>query len=142
MTDATNHSSDNDPFSTWPHTWFGFWREFGAAYARCPSIEDFVDESWAHPRRADLVRYLQQAPVVATTSHLAIPWARGQGDGRLSVSWRCDGLWVWFDDLDYYVAEQAVRPPDAFVARIEAMRFTPPSTLEVDVRDLDRPPLG
>src|SRR5262245_41723138 len=26
----------------WPHRWFGFWREYGKAYERCPSIRDFV----------------------------------------------------------------------------------------------------
>ena len=135
-------SFDDDPFAHWDERWFGCWREFGPAYARCPSIESFVDRSWAHPRRADLVAYLAAAPIVASTSRTAIPWARGPGDGRSVVSFRSDGRWLWLDDLDYYVAEQDVRLPDAFVADIEARGFRPPAELEVDMKDLPQPPVG
>lgn len=128
------------PFADWPHRWFGCWREFGRGFTRCPSIDEFVDEGWQHPRRGDLVRYLSRAPSVAVTSRVAIPWARGEGDGRTSVGYRSDGVWLWFDDLDYYVTEQAVRPPDALVAHVEQNRYRPPRRLRVDRAALDWPP--
>lgn len=128
------------PFAAWPHRWFGCWREFGRGFMRCPSIVDFVDEGWQHPRRADLVRYLTRAPSIAVTSRLAIPWARGDGDDRSAVSYRSDGVWLWLDDLDYYVAEQAVRLPDAFVAHIEQSGYRTRRRLRVDPATLDWPP--
>lgn len=127
-------------FVNWPHKWFGCWREFGAQYARCPSIDDFVDEGWGYARLEPLLGYLSRAPVIATTSRLALPWAKGPGDGRSSVSYRSDGVWLWLDDLDYYVREQSVRPPDAFVARIEERSFEPPPQLEISPADLSWPP--
>jgi hypothetical protein len=134
--------SGADPFATWPERWFGCWREFGRGYERCPAVGTFVDGSWAHPRHADIVAYLSSAPVVATTSRSAIPWAIGPGDGRSTVSYRSDGGWLWLDDLDYYVAEHGVRLPDAFVAAIEARAYTPPDDLGADIDDLPWPPVG
>lgn len=129
-------------FEDWPFTWFGCWREFGAAYARCPSIDDFVDPTWDYVDRDRLVAYLVGAPVVATTSRLGLPWAKGPGDGRSSVSYRSDGVWVWLDDLDYYIEEQSLRLPDSFVAAIEGRHFEPPAALEVDPMTLSWPPAG
>ena len=128
------------PFETWPFTWFGCWREFGQGYARCPSIEDFVDPGWDYGDRDRLVRYLVEAPLVATTSRLALPWAKGPGDARSSVSYRSDGVWVWLDDLDYYITEQALRLPDSFIAAIERRGFEPPAALDVDPMTLSWPP--
>ena len=129
-------------FATWPFRWFGCWREFGPAFGRCPGIDEFVDEGWHHARVDELVRYLARAPMVSVTSRLALPWARGEGDDRASVAWRTDGVWLWLDDLDYYVADQSVRPPDAFVARIEARDFAPPKRLRIDRSVLEWPPEG
>lgn len=129
-----------EPFASWPHKWFGCWRECGPEYGRCPSIEEFVDESWDYGRRDDIVQYLSTAPVVATTSHVAFPWARGPGDDRSSLSYRTDGVWLWLDDLDYYVAEQAVRLPDALVAHIEERDFKPPTDADQsDLSPMDLP---
>lgn len=129
-------------FAIWPHRWFGCWREFGPAYELCPSIDEFVDEDWLHESIDELVRYLARAPVVAVTSRLALPWARGEGDDRTSLAWRTDGAWLWLDDLDYYVATQSVRPPDAFVAHIEARLFALPKRLRIDRDVLDWPPIS
>jgi hypothetical protein len=142
---VTSDGSPGDgeaPFARWQERWFGVWREFGAGYERCPSIEEFVDASWAHPRRADIVEYLSDAPIVATTSRLAIPWATGSGDGRQSVSYRSDGEWLWLDDLGYYVEHHGVRLPDAFVAAIEARSFVAPAQLDRDPSELAWPPVG
>jgi hypothetical protein len=129
-----------DAFGAWPYRWFGCWREFGPSYARCPTIEDFIDPSWAYGDRDRLVRYLVGAPIVATTSRLGLPWAKGQGDDRSSVSYRSDGVWVWLDDLDYYIIEQSLRLPDSFVAAIEGRDFEPPTDLDIDPMALSWPP--
>jgi hypothetical protein len=131
-------------YANWPFKWFGCWRELGSAYSSCPSIEEFVDEDWQYSRRADLVDYLSSAPIVATTSRMAFPWAKGRGDSRSSVSYRTDGVWLWLDDLDYYVTEQSVRLPDAFVAAIEERHFKPPSDDDLgsfNPMDLPWPPV-
>ena len=135
-------AAGGDPFATWSEHWFGCWREFGRDYERCPAIETFVDESWTHPRHDDLVAYLSTAPVVATTSRTALPWALGPGDGRSTVSYRSDGTWLWLDDLDYYVAQHGVRLPDTLVAAIETRAYAPPDELTADIDDLPWPPVG
>jgi hypothetical protein len=128
-------------FTTWTNLWFGCWSEFGNHYSECPSIDDFIDEDWVYPALDKLVNYLQNAPVVATTSRLAIPWAKGHGDGRSSVSYRSDGVWLWFDDLDYYVLEHNVRLPNAFVKHIESNNFRPPVQVDFDPQKLQWPPI-
>jgi hypothetical protein len=132
------------PFASWPHKWFGYWSEYGQAFGRCPSIDEFVDPGWRYDNRAGLAAYLANAPVVATTSRFAFPWLRGKGDGRMWVSVRADGEWAWLDDLAYYVAEQGVRLPDSLVAAIEARAFRPPTVEElagVDLRNHPSPPV-
>ena len=48
---------------------------------------------------------------------------------------------MWLDDLDYYVAEQGIRLPDAFVAAIQGWDYSPPTDLDVDPQDLPSPPV-
>jgi len=134
---------DHGQFASWPDKWFGYWREYGHAFRRCPSIDEFVDPDWRYEHRAGLVAYLANAPVVASTSRFSFPWLRGKGDGRMWVSVRTDGEWAWLDDIAYYVGEQALRPPDALVAAIEARNFTPPSEEDlagIDIRNHPSPP--
>jgi hypothetical protein len=144
MTGAQEERMDHGQFAEWPGKWFGYWQEHGPAYHRCPSIEDFIDEDWQYGHRAELVNYLATAPIAASTSHMAFGWLKGKGDGRTWMSVRTDGEWAWLDDVAYYVAEQALRLPDAFVAAIESRNFTPPSEAifdHVDPMALPSPPV-
>ena len=131
-----------DVFSNWPTYWFGCWSEFGDDYSKCPSIDEFVDTNWEYPNLSKLVEYLTIAPIIATTSRMAIPWAKGEGDNRSSISYRSDGKWLWLDDLDYYVREHKLRLPDRFVNDIEIANFTLPNELIIDPQQLDWPPIS
>ena len=127
-------------FTTWPHFWFGCWSEFGEHYIDCPSIQDFVDKAWHYPNVDSMVTYLTIAPIVATTSRMAIPWATGSGDGRSSISYRTDGIWLWLDDLDYYVLHHHVRLPDSFVKHMENINYKAPQ-ITLDMERLPWPPI-
>jgi hypothetical protein len=128
-------------FEQWTNRWFGCWAEFGERYSACPKLEDFIDLQWQHPQIDKIITYLKNAPVVATTSRLAIPWARGDGDGRSVLSYRTDGVWLWLDDLDYYVLAIRVRLPDAFVKHIETVDFKFPAAESISPHQLQWPPI-
>lgn len=65
----------------------------------------------------------------------------GIGDGRTSVSFRTDGVWLWLDDLDYYVSECGLRLPDSFVKHMEEVCFHLPSEHNFDLQKLSWPPI-
>ena len=129
-------------FSTWPHFWFGFWAEFGEQYSKCPSIKEFIDPLWNYKSIEQLVGYLKSAPLIATTSRLAVPWAMGVGDERSSISYRSDSVWLWLDDIDYYLTQHKLRLPDNFIVHIEQNNYVPPTELKKDFSELPCPPVG
>ena len=128
-------------FSYWPFFWFGCWSEFGDEYSDCPSIDEFLDPNWDYPHLDKLIEYLNRSPIIATTSRMAIPWAKGKGDNRSAISYRSDGEWLWLDDLDYYLREHNLRLPDSLIEHIERAHFLPPDELSVDPRELNWPPI-
>ncbi len=124
----------------WPHKWFGFWRERGRSFERCPSVHAFVDASWepAEP----VLHYLTTAAVISATSWLAQPCVLC-GFGTGSPCTRTDGEWYWCDDLAHYASAHHVRIPDELLASMRKRDFTPPTftvaqILEIAKR-LDRP---
>ena len=129
-------------FSDWSKRWFGFWKEHGERYSQCPSIQAFIDPDWNCGEIPRIIHYIQTAPVLATTSRIAIPWAIGDGDSRSTISYRSDGQWLWFDDLDYYILEHNLKIPAVFVEHITAMGFQPSESLDLSQTDLDEPPIG
>jgi hypothetical protein len=128
-------------FSRWPYSWFGCWSEFGSRYSKCPSIQDFIDPSWHYAELDRLTSYLAVAPLIATTSRLSIPWAIEPGDGRSTISYRSDGIWLWLDDLDYYVTRHQLRLPDSFIIHIEQNNYIPPDSLNKDISEFSWPPI-
>jgi hypothetical protein len=128
-------------FSAWKELWFGCWSECGERYTNCPSIQSFIDPEWKYESIELLIQYLNSAPIIATTSHLSIPWAIGEGDYRECVSYRSDGKWLWLDDLDYYIIHHHVRLPDNLIIHIEENKYTPPEQVTENLDDLHWPPV-
>lgn len=126
-------------FSTWSELWFGCWLEHGEKYTNCPSIKEFIDPLWKDESIEKIIQYLNSAPLIATTSHLSIPWAIGTGDGRSCVSYRSDGKLLWLDDIDYYITQHHLRLPDNFISHIEKNEYLPPEELMKDPDELNWP---
>lgn len=129
----------------WPHRWFGFWREYGKDYERCPSIRDFVrPDLVARYDKAGLRRYMTTAQNLAMTSRAAFAHPFTGERGRGALGQMTDGRWTWLSDLPEYIDEYDVAIPTMWLREIEARGFVPP---HVDVADpavraaLDQPPV-
>jgi hypothetical protein len=146
LDDAPSTKPPKYDLDCWPHRWFGFWREYGKGYERCPSIHDFVrpDVAATYDKPA-LRRYLTTAQNVAMTSRAGFPdpFTGVRHPGAIGVM--TDGRWQWLSDLPDYIERHGVAIPTAWRREIEARGFVPPP---VDVSDpavmaaLDRPPVG
>jgi hypothetical protein len=113
-------------FAEWRPRWYGFWRGGREVDDALPRFGDLVDRSWAPSDRAELVDYLERAPIVLTGER---PTRRCRlcGDFEFDPSaYRFDGEWLWPLDLPHLVARHAVRLPDALVERIRARDYRPP----------------
>lgn len=124
----------------WDKKWFGVWRESGAAYSRCPSVKEFMspgDLVEHHGER--LVRYLESAHVVASTSRINFPCVLCGVQFGGSLSYRTDGEWLWPDDLGHYVSAHHVALPPAMLARVVAHRYEPPAVSPQEVQRLQWP---
>lgn len=128
---------------SWPNRWFGYWREYGPNYRRCPSIRDFVrPDVTATYDKARLRKYLTTATCVASTSRVAFPNPfTGQRIGG-SLSWRTDGTWAWMDDLPDYIEQHEVALPTAFLREIRVRDYVPPPVDPRAFGGLDSPPVG
>ena len=126
--------------SEWKNRWFGVWREMGAAFSACPSVRDFVGSAdWAGYDRDGLVRYLETAQVVASTSRMAFPCVLcGAREGG-SLSYRTDGVWLWPDDLPHYISEHSIVPPRSMLEHIASKRYRPPTVSQEQVDQLQWP---
>ena len=86
----------------WDHHWFGFWREEGPQFAECPSIREWVNESWWSDKDVqEVASYLSSAPVVVAGG-LERCLICGQVGSR-GVAFRTDGDWYWSDTLAHDV---------------------------------------
>lgn len=113
---------------TWPHRWFGYWREDGTEFFDCPNVFDWLEPGWADDvLLADIASYLDSSPyVAATSSEPCVLCKRRQG---ASLVYRTDGLWYWPDTLSHYVTHHQVRLPNSFCARILGLRSVPAEDL-------------
>jgi hypothetical protein len=128
--------------NNWPHKWFGFWKEYGQAYEKYPSILDFVDKQRnSSYEKARLKQYLENGIVVVTTSRINFPSPFTGKIGEGDISWRTDGTWVWFDDLFEYIDHHDLAIPDEWYEHIKYSNFEIPEVDELDMDKLDLPNL-
>ena len=127
----------------WDHAWFGVWKETGPVFKKCPSIHEFIDEKVTDYRDKDkILEYLEKAQVVATTSRLSFPCVLTKKKFTGSLSYRTDGIWLWPDDLAYYVREHHVRLPVKMLETIRLNSYTPPTVSLETIQTLERPPIA
>jgi hypothetical protein len=127
---------------TWSSRWFGFWSEFGPAYAQCPSVMDFVVEKSITAKNARLLNYLSSAPIVASSSRRSFSNSLIKQQKLGSVSVRSDGHLLWLDSVVDDIAELNVELPYLWASEIERKGFTVPAELsEGVIETLDWPPI-
>jgi len=121
--------------ANWPNKWFGFWREYGQAYHRCPSIRDFVNPliSLKYDRLT--------AQVVASTSRSSFPCPFTGERKAGSISIRTDGSWLWLDDLADYIDDYNVVIPANWLTEIEIRSYIPPRVDLSKIQELQQPPV-
>ncbi len=124
--------------TTWNNKWFGFWRDGHGKDDHLPLLKLWIEPNWQPSDRADLVRYIEQSPVVVAASNVQSPCPIC---GRLlsSSSFQSDGVWLWPQDLIHYLAEHWIRIPDEFADRIRANGYTPPESVAVEIDQLPWP---
>ena len=126
-------------FETWPKKWFGVWRETDADDVAFPVRAELVDTCWKPEDIAQLLGYLNQAPV-AITSLLPHGNCTLCGDDTGDPGrWHSDGVWLWPGRLGHFVEKHSIRLPDEMVEHIRGARHLPPSSLDIAVEELPWP---
>jgi hypothetical protein len=126
----------------WSYKWFGIWKEMGSHYSFCPSIYDWIDLKEVEIYGENLpkiLNYLRTATVVVTTNAINFPNIITGEKKFGSVSYRTDGVWLWFDDLADYIEKNHVTLPKNFVSHIMRQGYNPPNVSNIKPEDLDWP---
>jgi hypothetical protein len=125
---------------SWPHKWFGVWKEYGAAYEACPSVQTFVDAgASAQYDKPRLRQYLTSAPIVASASRINFPCPFTGKRTAGTISFRTDGRWLWLDDLPDYIDKYDLAIPAEFLHDIESNNYLPPLVGPDAVKQLEWP---
>ena len=108
-------------------TGLGYWRS--VLEPQYPDVACFVDATWSPSKRLTTLHYLHQGyPLhywMGVESCLL-----GCGDELFTTGYT-DGTYYWPETLLHYVADHAVRLPDAFTAHIQRQTAFPASTAKV-----------
>ena len=143
--EASGPGLDHSAVDVWPHRWFGFWREYGRLYRRCPQVRDFVRTAHDDPcedTRAGQTHYLARGHVVCVDGDIDLPCPFTRRRLCQPLAYRTDGEWLWLDALAQQVARYDVVLPAAWAARMQAVSYRPPPVSPGQLRDLAWPPLG
>jgi hypothetical protein len=129
--------------NTWPHRWFGFWREYGPDYRRCPSIRECIrpDLTAQYDKQA-LRTYMTTAQNVAMTSRASFPDPVTGERHRGAIGQMTDGVWTWMSDLPDYIDKYDVAIPTAWLREIQRNGYVPPRVPPAALARLDSPPVG
>lgn len=124
----------------WNHKWFGFWREFGFEYSKCPSIYNWIypnEDNYYGKELPRILHYLRTGISISTTSAVAFPNPFNEQYQCGATSIRTDGVWIWLDLLADYMERNNVYIPESFYCHIKGNSFTLPDVLSVNPKNLD-----
>jgi hypothetical protein len=114
-------------FESWPHNWFGVWKNSEADPFQVPLFDEIVDASWNPSDLGDIVAYLKDCPVSITSQSLSEPCPLcGEVLDDLTAQ-RSDGVWGWPSTLAHYVSKHHVRLPDRFAEHIRSNKYAVPT---------------
>jgi hypothetical protein len=115
-------------FETWPHQWFGWFRDSVDDWGQVPLFSEVVDETWNPSDLNELADYLKNCPIGLVTSARAVNCGMcGEDLGNPSVQ-RTDQVWIWPESLEHFVRKHHARLPDAMVNHMRARDYQVPNS--------------
>jgi hypothetical protein len=84
-------------------------------------------------RKADVVRYLAAASVLAASGTAAVDEIGEERTLIGGLHMQTDGRWLWASDLAYYVEVYDAALPDEFLAWGESRDWNPPDLTDEDL---------
>ncbi|MGZ4654788.1 hypothetical protein [Oryzihumus sp.] len=96
----------------------GFFAQRNGGVRPGPDLRAALADPLPESDRADLVRYLLTAHVLAATSSRVIDVLNPELGEVSGENIRTDGEYLWPEDLAYYVQTYGARPPQAFLEHI------------------------
>lgn len=118
----------------------GFFRELPHGDPDGPSLLEAGRQT--RDDEAAIVRYLAQSPVLAISGSAVYDVIDPQHPvaGRNAV--RTDGVWIWPDDLAYYVANYHIVLPAEFIADGTRSKWAVRDLTQAELEDLEREMFG
>jgi hypothetical protein len=111
----------------------GFWRSTSVLPDfLLPHPRELVDPDWCLEERRLVASYLRGG--ASLRGYLGYGEFRfPEGPEHLGTDDLTDGTWVWPEGLEIYVADHAVRLPDAFLCHAQTRHYQPPMELDAVV---------
>jgi hypothetical protein len=81
-----------------------------------------------------VLSYLENAPLLLVTTSRGLDYVDPSRGAVVPSAFRSDGVWVWNDELAYYLREYDLAPSAQFVKHV-VERQVPPSGLSAAVAD-------
>ncbi len=120
----------------WNKKWFGFWKEDGDHYSKCPSVNEWVDCVKTDTRVIDYLdggSFVSASPVVVQC-HISNEII---DSSKVILT---DGYWMWPKDLSHYVSKHRVQVPHEFYLLMKLKGFTCPKVDDdFDIMNLEYP---
>lgn len=115
----------------------GFFRELRHSERTGPSLVEAQHQLQLQQADVDeIVRYLEEAPTLATTGSLVDDVLNDQVKAVAREEIATDGTWVWRRDLAYYVRQYRVGLPSDFVAAVRLRHGELPALTEAELQRL------
>jgi hypothetical protein len=125
--------------NAWNEHWFGFWKEFGRGYDKCPSWETFVLAGQPSDVVGNELDYLRAGTRLCVTGILFNVEKRQVSLVSRSMEVLTDGSWVWPRNLVQFVVHYGVRLPSEFRKHMASHRYQCPPVERVDRNALPWP---
>jgi hypothetical protein len=114
----------------------GFFRELRHGDLDGPSLKDLVQPQADYDVRP-VAKYLHTAPVMYTHFGLVQDVLNPAQSYIGPVDIRTDGVWVWPEDLAYYVERYYVVLPLEFLEHVRLRMYHPPTEDEINSAELE-----
>lgn len=114
----------------------GFYCELKHGDPNGPSLKNAVRSSVTY-HKDDVVNYLRYAPVLIASPGVVCDVLDSTCPIICAPNIHTDGLWVWPEDLAYYVNKYNVELPDEFLDYIQSGARRPPTEDELNMTELE-----
>ena len=111
----------------------GFYREMSHGRSSDPSIHELVDKGDIE-LKDNICKYLNGGSLVIVSPGEVKDIIEDGTDTIGTGSLLTDGIWVWPDDLEYYVQKYNIELPEEFISSMKTNNWVNPIT-ETDFSD-------